>query len=311
MDTNEIIKRYTVNKAPNTLRRLETVVSDFEKFIGAKLIKATQSDAMDYHDDLHTRKGIKARVGGAETLSGRTIRNTIDMLKGICEYCVKRQWMRRNPFVLADIWLPPKEFNEKRPTEAADFNKVMDMCNGPDRKSKRGLRDRAILSCLFAGGMRKSEVINLLCRDVRIFNGRRPLLYLQIRKAKNCKPLEKALPDWASERVAAYVQVRKSEGAAEDDALFVNYRTQEEIPTGPIPVSTFDAIFHKWRERADMPRTITPHSARATVFNKLVNDGISPNMISKYMGVSEQTIGIYYRPVFGEVVAVAKKVVFH
>lgn len=306
------LEAFLLAKSENTKRRYNTVITDFEKFTGGSIITATQADAMDYHDSLHQRPGIKPRDEGAITLSGRTIRNQLEILKSVCDYFVKRKIMRENPFLLVDLWIPPKEYNEKRPTQIADFDRVMDFCNAPDRHTKKGIRDRAILACLWGGGCRKSEIINLKCKDVRIFNaGTVSTLYLQIRKAKNNKSIDKTLPDWASERVSIYVQVRKSEGAELDEPLFVNYRTSKDISSGSIPASTFDEIFHKWRECAGLPRVITPHSARATVISKLLADEVPIRDVSKFIGHSSvTTTEVYDRGVFGVSEKVAKRVIF-
>lgn len=252
----------------NTKRRYKAVLLGFSEFVGGNLLETTVEDVFEYHDKLKKRDGIEPRLGGSRKLSGRTLKNTFEIINSFFNHAVKRGRIKFNPVERADVRLPHIEHNEKRATQIVDFDEVMTVCNGPSRHTKRGIRDRAILACLFGGGLRKSEVIKLNLADVMV---NKKGLYLLLRNTKSGKTQTQALPDWASERVTRLLEVRKSEKAEAKDSLVVNYRTHKEYPVNkPMPISTFDEIFYKWRNQAGISSYISPHSARATAISQLL-----------------------------------------
>lgn len=302
MDT--LIKTFLdTYESENTRRRYKAVLLDFSDFVGGNLLKVDSEDIFDYHDYLKKKPGQKPRGDGDEKYSGRTIRNAFEILNSFYRFTHKRLKTKLNPVDVADIKLPKYHFNEKRPTKAAEFDAVMRFCNAPSRRTKKGIRDRAILACLFGGGLRKSEVIKLKLRDVMI-NG--DDLYLTLRNTKAGKTEHQALPKWTADRVTRLVEVRNTEGAQNSDYLMVNYRRKRnvitsEIPqSGQMPIRTFDRIFHRWRDEVGLDKDISPHSARATGIKRLIALGVPIREVQLFFRhASVMTTEIYDRRYFG------------
>jgi integrase/recombinase XerD len=168
--------------------------------------------------------------------------------------------------------VPNPKGGRKRDTEALDFDDVPSVL-GAVEDSPRATRDRAILSVLFGGGLRRGEVAKLLIGDVRKSSA--GTSYLLLRSTKDGQDHQQAIPDWAAEAVWALVDERVESGAAEDETLFVTWtgkggRVQTHRPMSDASVYL---IFKRACEAAGLSDAFTPHSARATAITKLLADG--------------------------------------
>ena len=116
-----------------------------------------------------------------------------------------------------------------------DFDLVRKIINTPNEKTMQGLRDKLILSLLFAGGLRRSEVANLIMDDVRASEG--GTFYLKLRATKSGKDFEQALPLWCSSILIKYLEFRKSEGALSGDKLFMGFAGKNQIKSDNKPLT--------------------------------------------------------------------------
>lgn len=90
------------------------------------------------------------------------------------------------------------------------------LLDGPDPRTRKGIRDRAMLHLAFAGGLRASEVVGLRVEDVQL--GVEPCIFVR-GKGRH----ERYLPLWKETAAAirAWLAIR---GAASTPELFLNYR---------------------------------------------------------------------------------------
>ena len=175
-----------------------------------------------------------------------------------------------------------------------DLAFVEKILHSPDIRTKKGLRDSAILSALFGGGLRRSEVASLRVADVRHTSSGNTYLYLRSTKAK--KDAEAAIPDWAAQRILEYQSIRLKDGAMEGDYLFVSYRGQAgNSPTNePISHSGIYRLFKKYCMMAGVKGHLSPHSARATAITKLLADGVPHRLVQQFSRHSSvQMVEVY------------------
>jgi len=187
-----------------------------------------------------------------------------------------------NPFDGDRVPPPPKDAGRKRPTEMIDFSKVMEIVAAADDSTPKGLRDKAILSAFFGGGLRRSEVIGLRVGDIRRSPAGTCYLYLRSTKAK--KDAQQALPDWAALVVEKLAAARKAAGASEADHLFVGFSGPGgKIETNrPIsPVGLYE-LFKTYCLRAGAGEFVSPHSARATAITRLLAEGIPHRQVQEF-----------------------------
>lgn len=282
----------------NSVRRYKTVLEQFAKFLKTSLQEASAREVIQYSAELKKKK-----------LAGATIRNSIEILRSYYNYLQKMGEIEVNPVERAALRLPHKFFNQKRPTKIVPFEHVKAFCDAPSRHTKAGIRDRGILACLFGGGLRKSEVLNLSLDDVRIHETEeKAIYYLRLVHTKAGHPDEQAIPDWAAERVTRVVENRISEGANNSDPLFVHYYKDGRCKNKSLFTRTFDRIFTFYRREIGLPDTITPHSARATAISQLLALGIPIREVQKFARhASVTTTELYDKRYFGVENSVAKK----
>lgn len=229
-------------------------------------------------------KAFSAKKTGLEsTQSNATIAKKFAVLRRIYKVLLNADLgIKSNPFDSDQAPPPPKDAGRKRPTELLAFEKVKGLIEMADAESARGLRDKAILSLLFGGALRRSEVANLRVGDVRKTPSGTVFVYLRSTKAR--KDAQQALPKWAAKSVAQLVLHRKKHKASEHDYLCVGFTGQAgKLEThNKISESSIYALFKSYCARAGLGTAITPHSARATAITKLLADGIPHRQVQEF-----------------------------
>lgn len=163
-----------------------------------------------------------------------------------------------NPF-LGQMPRKPSRWAQVRPTEALESADVQALCSAPDATTARGIRDRAILCLLFGGGFRRSEVVGLNIKDVRLVG---QYCLIRLWKTKNGDVCDQGIPSWAFRAVAAHVKNRVESGAQYGDRLFDD-----------LSDSGLYRLFKKYCKQCGFRARLSPHSARATAITKLLTDG--------------------------------------
>ncbi|MBX7144974.1 MAG: site-specific integrase [Oligoflexia bacterium] len=292
-------------RSPNTQDTYLGILREWCEFIGvefgssegaARLVAATDLHAVAYRNWLHKRPGERPRMrrtesesravdvrrarlakseGLEDTLSNATIAKKFAALRRIYRmFIAAGLGCSSNQFDSDRVPAPPKESGRKRPTEMIDFSLVRRVISVPDATSPKGLRDKAILSVLFGGALRRSEASRLRIADVR--KTARGTIFLYLRSTKAKKDAEQALPDWAAAVVSKLVAQRRREKAADADFLFVSYtgRGGRSATNLPVSVSGIYKLFKHYCEKAGAGAFVSPHSARATAITKLLDQGI-------------------------------------
>jgi len=305
-------------KSPNTQRTYLGIVNEWCEFLGAKpgtedaatkILAATDLHAIAYKNWLEDRPGenprlkrselnsnvkaiqkhgsgpkLKAKRQGLEsTLSNATIYKKLVALRRMYRMLIGANiGINANPFDADKIPPPAKDAGRKRPTEMIDFELVNEIINLPDISTQKGLRDRALLSVLFGGGLRRSEVINIRIGDVKSTASGTTFLHLRSTKAK--KDADQAMPPWAGKAVSELKTARIKAGASDGDYLFISYRGRNAAKATPYPISDngLYRLFKKYCLLAGAGLNVTPHSARATSITKLLSDGITHRLVQEF-----------------------------
>ena len=324
-------------KSPNTRTTYVGIMNEWCQFLGAaagskqaaeKIVGATELHSIAYRNWLEKRPGETPRMGGSSgagarktsstavstnrfqnrkkdglesTLSNATIAKKFAALRRMYRALMAAKLgIEVNPFDSDLVPPPPKESGRKRPTEMIDFELVKRIINLPDKKTAKGLRDRAILSILFGGGLRRSEAAALRLGDVRRSSQGTTYLYLRSTKAR--RDAEQALPTWASEVVRELIAQRRTEKAADGDYLFVSYTGKGGLVATNRPISTTGIylLFKEYCIQAGASQFATPHSARATAITKLLDDGLPHRMVQEFSRHSSiQMVEAYDKRRFG------------
>ncbi len=317
-------------KTPNTQKTYTGIIKEWCNFLGAKIgttegakliLHAKDLHAISYKRFLETKKGQHARVkvsnkskevstnirvntkkdGTSDNLTNATIAKKFTALRRIYRMLIASDLgIKLNPFDIDRVPIPSAKSGQKRPTEMVNFNLVKKILTAPNEKTPQGIRDRTILSLLFAGGLRRSEVANLIIDDVRESDG--GTFYLKLRATKSGKDAEQALPLWCSGVLLDYLNFRKNEGAESGDKLFLGFSgTNQKKSNGkPLTVNGIYRLFKIYCQKAGAGNFLSPHSARATAITKLLSDGISHREVQEFSRhASVQMVERYDKRLFG------------
>ena len=303
-------------RSPKTQETYLGIVREWCRFLGhepgtsacaAALLSARDIQAIAYRSWLERRPGEKPRIQRAElsssreiaasrpgirqrkkdglehTMSNATIAKKFAALRRIYRMLISSGLHpHENPFDSDVVPAPPKDSGRKRPTEMLDFSDVKRLIELADEMTPKGLRDKAILSVLFGGALRRSEAAMLRIGDVRHSSSGTLYLYLRATKAK--KDARQALPAWAAATVSRLLAARRKENAADGDFLFISYTGKGgSVPTrDPITGSGIYKLFCHYCHAAGLGDSLTPHSARATAITKLLADGIPHREVQEF-----------------------------
>jgi site-specific recombinase XerD len=242
---------------------------------------ATTADVWRFITVQKKRKGFTGRESTSDAISWDTIAHKFILLNKFYNHLLLVQKIQRNPFHGVQI---PKRSDEpqKRPTQALEAEDVKRILDIPGNLTKKGTRDNAILAAFFGAGLRLSENQKLKMQDYSLTtNGTR---YLKLKKTKNRKNANQALPDWAAVYITEHYQIRLTDGAEPTDPLWPTYIGEDEQPRGEASTSTIQRLFKRYCRLAGLnPKDFSVHSARATSTTVLLDSGATIDEAQEFL----------------------------
>lgn len=94
-------------------------------------------------------------------LGARSATRHLSAVRGFCRFLARERWIKADP--TSEIATP--RLGRRLPA-ALNFEEVMRLLDAPDLTKPRGRRDRAMLSLMYAAGLRVSELCALKTRDL-------------------------------------------------------------------------------------------------------------------------------------------------
>lgn len=283
MQIQDLVSSWFFDHSAHTRRRYTTALSQFCAFLGATfgspkskrlILQAEVEDALRFFRWLKDRPG----QDGSGT-SDRTLRSAYSALRSIYRKLELSQQVERNIFDALRGTFARRHKADKRPTAMIPFEKVYQLLDLPNPATREGIRDRALLSIMFGGGLRRSEARNLRVRDVLVSAYGTP--FLDLGKTKSGKVRHQPLPAWASERFSVLVCQRRDEGAQANDPLFVFYYEDGKV-RGKISESTQYRTFQFYCAKIGIKAA--PHAARATAASMLKAMGKEDRDVQEFLG---------------------------
>lgn len=271
-------------RSAHTQRQYRSIVLEFCRYAGANnienLASATTLQCFQYIGELRRRTtGQAHRITGCRKVSTGTVRHKMVVLTAFFELLRRFELIIKNPWADPALILPPKEYDRKRPTERVPDNKVIEMLNACDLTTKTGVRDLALLSVLFGGGLRRSEVVKLRVGDVKV--SAEGQVYLELRATKNKRDESQALPEWVTASLSALIAQRRSESATELSYLFVSYSALGTV-RGKLSDKSVERYFKRYCKAVGLAPIYSPHSARASAITKLLELGEPHDKVKEF-----------------------------
>ncbi|MDP2736592.1 MAG: tyrosine-type recombinase/integrase [bacterium] len=150
----------------------------------------------------------------------------------------------------------------------------------PDTEKIIGLRDRAILECLFSTGLRVAELVSLNREQIKIKNNTKNLEISVVGKGDKIRTV------YFSERSASWLKKYLDKRADFDEALFINYKrgaAGKDIPRR-LTTKSIEDIVKKYIKIAGLPVMATPHTIRHSYATDLLTQGVDLRMVQEFLG---------------------------
>jgi site-specific recombinase XerD len=189
--------------------------------------------------------------------------------------------------------VPTKKPTEPNIIKYMNEKAVAALLEQPNPLTKKGLRDRFLMTLMYDTGARLQEIIDLRLCDIRL--GKTPLIAIQ--HGKGDKAREVALMKQTAEHFKNYKQVfHADEGAYSDSPLF--YVMHGGIKT-PLDSSTVRKLVSSYGKSArehskDMPEHIHPHMLRHSRAMHLYQHGMDLTLVSQWLGHSQLETTVVY-----------------
>jgi site-specific recombinase XerD len=215
-----------------------------------------------------------ARIpAGAATLKKRTQNYYLIALRAFLKYLAKRGVRSLAPEQIELAKVPGREIDL---VSAEELERVL---SGPDTTSVKGLRDRAILECLFSTGLRVSELCSLP-RDLDLSRGEFSV------RGKGDKVRVVFLSAGARKAIETYLDRRDDF----DDAMFAQVpgkagadvmKKQETLRLTPRSV---ERIVRHYATKAGVSKKMTPHTIRHCFATDLLGNGADLRAVQALLG---------------------------
>jgi integrase/recombinase XerD len=246
--------------ANNTIASYSRDLLRFSKFIedqGASPLRVSRDQVSQYIQNF------------GKDMSARSVARNISAIKSFFRYLVAEGRVEDNPARLIET---PRA--SMRLPQVLSRDEIESLLAQPDENVPRGKRDRAMLECLYATGLRVTELINLKISDINLESG-----YLRT-LGKGSKERMVPIGDTAMEAIKDYL----SEGrpnltkAKVSPYLFLSSRCK------PLSRQGFWKIIKKYGLRAGIKKKISPHSIRHSFATHLIGAGADLRSVQVMLG---------------------------
>ena len=263
------------NASPHTLRAVEGDLRGF----GAFLAEQPGAPPIERVDQRLVRAYV-ARL--AREISARSIARKLSTFRGYFKWLQVEG--RRDDSPMPGLTNP----RQGRPLpDTVSVDGMLALLTAPRGDTPAGLRDRALMELLYAGGLRVSEAVGLDVRDLDL-EGRAVRVLGKGRKTR-LVPLHRrcvaALRAWIAERG---VFLGKGGYATDHGALFLNQRG------GRLTDRSVRRVIDQAVLRAAAGQHVHPHMIRHSVATHLLGSGVDLRHIQELLGhASVSTTQIY------------------
>ena len=251
--------------SPNTILSYRVDLEQFKKWLGSDMLSISSSVVGKYASFLKdTRR-----------LSTSSVSRKLSAIRMFYRFLQAEGAITENP---AQAVVSPRR-GRKIPSYLS-LKEVEKLLEAPDTTSPVGLRDKAILECLYATGLRISELVSLNRRDLNLASG-----WLKVQgkgSRERMVPLGKEAIKWLNR------YLREREGVRKDSPLFCN-RYGERISR-----QSCWKIIKKYARIAGINKVISPHTLRHSFATHLLSRDADLRSVQELLGhVSISTTQIY------------------
>ncbi|MBH1941476.1 tyrosine recombinase [Mobilitalea sibirica] len=203
-----------------------------------------------------------------EGLSPASVSRNIASMKAFFLFLLKKGMINGDP---SERIKPPKIV--KKPPQTIQTDLIDKLLKQPDVKTKKGIRDKAMLELLYATGMKVTQLISIRLSDINL-NGK----YLTCRDKK-----ERNIPfgKTAKEAIQQYLAIRQEEfNKQNSDLLFMNTSGEQLSRQG------FWKILKGYANAVGI-KNVNPNAIRHSFAAHLLENGADLVSVQEFLGHSD------------------------
>ena len=246
---------------------LEAYAHDLAKFVRfAEEVLARRGGGLD-ELDAGDVSGFMVQLS-KEGLSARSSARHLAAVRGFARFLVRERAMKVDPTTLVDA----PRLARKLPVFLT-VPEIDALLAAPDQTKPRGLRDAAMITLMYAAGLRVSELVGLRVGDVDLTRGTVSPL------GKGGKRRVVPIADFAAALVRRYLEhARPTPLPGKEHVLFVSPRG------GPLTRMGFWKILRGHLLKAGIAKKISPHKLRHSFATHLVARGADLRAVQTMLG---------------------------
>lgn len=205
---------------------------------------------------------------GQAGLGARSAARHLSALRGFCKFVVRERLLRDDP---TELIARPR--TGTRLPKLLSQAEVLALLDAPDPTTPRGLRDRAMLSLMYATGLRVSELCRLQLGDVDRERG-----FLSA-FGKGRKRRLVPIGDIALDRLTDYLEkARPLSAKPNDNVVFVSPRG------GALTRQAFWKLIGQYARGIGITKPISPHQLRHSFATHLLEGGADLRSVQAMLG---------------------------
>jgi tyrosine recombinase XerC len=258
------------NASPRTVEAYSSDLAQFSNWL----------ERQNYDLSALTYRNLRGFLGELDRArySRRTIARKLSAVRSLFAFLVERGIVAGSP---ADVIATPKLPTRLPVIGSAET--IADLIEAPDASTPGGLRDRAILELLYAGGLRVSELTGLDVGDVDFAQGQVRVL------GKGSKERIVPIHRVACQRISEYVSSGRPKLDKHDEpALFLNRLG------GRLSADSVRRLMKRYLQITGSALALSPHALRHSFATHMLEAGADLRSVQELLGhVALSTTQIY------------------
>ena len=247
--------------------------ADIRAFV-AYLIHSQQSSVLKV--DAATARSWISHMTKVDGLAKASVARRVASLRTFFSWAIQSGLAESNPFT--DVDIPKRGKSLPKALDTADVGALLDSKRDD---SPAGLRDKAIVECLYASGIRAGELIGLDLEDV--FRTGTDEGALRIRHAKGGQERYALIGSHALRALETYIKdgremLLTAAGSATTDALFLNRFG------GRLSDRAIRRLFDRLGKSGKVGVKPTPHMMRHSFASHLLENGADIRVVQELLG---------------------------
>lgn len=253
----------------NSVRAYENDLKRYLKFLAQDLSMGDLAGVTLQHIEKYLEEL------SAMDLSVSSIARNVSSVRSFHEFAVVEKMTKANPAELVE--LPKKAHKLPEVLNPKEIARIIEV---PNRETDRGVRNAAIMECLYATGMRVSELVNLELDNLYFEIG-----FIRVIGKGN---KERLVPvgEIAQEALEHYIEyvrpnyINSKQPKKAQNRIFLNHRG------GPLSRMSIWNIVNDAAEKAGITKNVYPHIFRHSFATHLLEGGADLRAVQEMLGHS-------------------------